>query len=381
MNIGILSMQRVKNWGSFLQSYALKKTIEELGHECSFLDIKPGVGMDKNVLMDLNKRRPIKTTIDRICRFLYYTLTGQIVTRLKAQIFHKKFATRYQREFLPMLGITPDEYEDNKSFDIVVIGSDEVFNCTQQSLWCRTLHLFGDEINAKKIVTYAASFGYTTIDLLEKYGLKSHVKKALENIANISVRDDNSFATIKSLTGKSPEIEVDPVLIYDFTSHMPPTVPEKDYLIVYTYYGRISDPSTIQAIKGYAKSKNKKIISFSYYGWCDKCIIPETPFELLAYFKNSDYVVTDTFHGTVFSMKYNRNFCTLVRDSNRQKLKSLLSQFQLSYRIAQGPSDIQRLLDEKIDFRKTNSIIENEIKKAKDYLERVLGLQQDMNAK
>ena len=52
MNVGILSMQRVKNWGSFLQVFALKKTIENLGHDCSFLDIKPCVGLNKRTAFD-----------------------------------------------------------------------------------------------------------------------------------------------------------------------------------------------------------------------------------------------------------------------------------------------------------------------------------------
>lgn len=375
MNVGILSMQRVKNWGSFLQAYALKRTVEELGHTCSFLDIKPCVGLNKNELIELNKKNSVKTLLDKFFLVSCCILKGQLLARVKGRAFQKEFASKYNNVFLPMLGINPNKYEDDKIFDIVVIGSDEVFNCTQNSPWCRTLHLFGEGIKAKKIVTYAASFGYTDLNALEKYGLKSRVKEALKNISSISVRDQNSYTTIEQLTGKSPELSVDPVMIFDFASYMPSTVPEEDYLVVYSYPGRISDSATVRAIKGYAKLKNKKIISLlSYYGWADKSIIPETPLELLAYFENADYVVTDTFHGTIFSMKYNRNFCTIVRDSNRQKLGFLLSQNELSHRVVKDASDIKYVFDQEIDYNKTNSIIEAETKRAKVYLQTVLRL-------
>ena len=69
-----------------------------------------------------------------------------------------------------------------------------------------------------------------------------------------------------------------------------------------------------------------------YFSWCDEVVIP-TPFEVLAYFKGASYIITDTFHGSVFSIKFNKEFCTIVRDMNSNKLVSLLKQFGLENRI------------------------------------------------
>jgi hypothetical protein len=376
MNVGILSMQRVKNWGSFLQAFALKKTIESLGHDCSFLDIKPCVGLNKNELIELNKKNAVKFLFKRIFRILSCIARGQFLARIKGRAFQRKFSSKYDTLFLPMLGIDPNKYEDDKVFDVVVIGSDEVFNCTQNSPWCRTMQLFGEGVTAKKIITYAASFGYTDLSALKKYGLESRVKKALENISSFSVRDMNSYSMIEQLTGKKAELCVDPVIMFDFSSYMPPKVPMKDYLVVYTYYTRLEDPEIIKAIRNFAASKNKAIVSlFCYYNWCDHSILADTPFELLSYFANADYVVTDTFHGTVFSIKYNKNFVTMVKKNNAQKLKSLLDQFKLTNRIVTAPIEIKCKLEQGIDYTQTNEVINAETLKAKTYLKEAIQIE------
>lgn len=370
-------MQRVKNWGSFLQAFALKKSVEELGHECSFLDIKPGVGLKQYEIWGGGGNSTINIFFKKLFLIIYYCLKGQLFIRFRSRSYQQKFNTKYNKEFLPMLGVDEFNYENNKSFDLVIIGSDEVFNCMQPaSPWGKTLHLFGEEINAKKIITYAASFGYTTIDDLEKHGLKERIINALKKVSTFSVRDMNSYSIIEQLTGKRPELCVDPVMMYDFSSYMPKKVPNKDYLIVYTYQGRIVDADTIKAIKDFAISKNKTIISlYGYYSWCDQSIIADTPFELLAYFANADYVVTDTFHGTIFSIIFNRNFCTILRDTNTQKLKSLLSQFKLTNRIVKTPADIKCQLEQGIDYTDTNTIINAETIKAKAYLREAISLE------
>jgi hypothetical protein len=376
MKVGILSMQRVKNWGSFLQAFALKKSVEELGHECSFLDIKLGVGLTQDEILGVKKDSTINAFFKKLFLVVCYCLKGQLFIRLRSQLHQKEFYTKYNKEFLPMLGVDEFNYEDNKPFDLLIIGSDEVFNCMQpRSPWGKTLHLFGEEINAEKIITYAATFGYTTIDDLEKHGLKERITTALKKISTFSVRDMESYSIIEQLTGKRPELCVDPVMMFDFSSYMPKKVPNENYLVVYTYQGRIADPDTIKAIKDFAVSKNKTIISlYSYYGWCDQSIIAETPFELLTYFANADYVVTDTFHGTIFSIKFNRNFCTIVRDTNAQKLGSLLRQFKLTDRIVKTPADINCRLEQGIDYTDTNAIIDAETIKAKAYLRKVISL-------
>ena len=139
-------------------------------------------------------------------------------------------------------------------------------------------------------------------------------------------------------------------------------------MIVYTYPGLITDKNEINAIRAYAKSKGLQLVSIGhYFPWCDKTIVPH-PFEVLAYFKNASCIVTDTFHGSVFSIKFNKQFCTIVRGMNSNKLTHLLEQFGLQGRIANDVSKLPEIMDTMIEYEPVNAIIAEETSRSITYL-------------
>ena len=354
MKIGILSMQEVKNYGSFLQAFSLKKNIETLGHECDFINIIPGAQIGK-----FKQRRfhNIRLLVERLWGWDW-------LKRLKAIYL---FQTRFKKEFLPFLGVKSG---DTSGFhDIVVIGSDEVFNCAQKTWFGFTPQLYGDDINARKVISYAASFGATTIEKLNELGIENDIGKMLEyNFSKVSVRDENSRFVVKELTGREPVINVDPVLIYDYTPYMPKYKMGTNYMIVYSYPGRISDENEVIAIQRFARKKGLRLLSIGhYFSWCDDVVVP-TPFEVLAWFRDASYIVTDTFHGSVFSIKYNKQFCTIVREMNNQKLTYLLEQFGLVSRIVTDMKKLEDLMDSPISWLPVNEKIEEEEKRSLEYL-------------
>ena len=93
-----------------------------------------------------------------------------------------------------------------------------------------------------------------------------------------------------------------------------------------------------------------------------------TPFEVLAYIKHADYVITDTFHGTIFSIKMKSKFCTIIRESNKNKLLTLLKKLRLEHRSIKNNEDIQKLYDKEIDYSEVENIINFEIDKSIKYL-------------
>lgn len=354
MKVAILSMQEVKNYGSFLQAFSLKKNIEALGHTCEFINIVPGEQLGE---YKQSRFRKIRLLMERLCGW-------DFAKRLK---YIYRFQRRFSKEFLPYLGVERGKV-NTEHYDVVAIGSDEVFNCAQKTWFGFSPQLFGEGLNADKVITYAASFGATDTDKLERLGIKERVVKALGNVSAISVRDGNSYETIRQLLGKEATMNVDPVLIYDYSEYMPKFVDLKDYMIVYTYPGRITDKGEIKAIQDFARNKGLTLVSIGhYFPWVDKTIVP-TPFEVLAYFKNADYIVTDTFHGSVFSLKFNKRFCTIVRDMNSNKLRSLLKQFRLTDRIASSANDIAAIMERPIDYATVNEIISKERNRSIAYL-------------
>lgn len=357
MNVGILSMQKIHNYGSFLQALSLKKQLEERGHNVYFIDILPGKQIASNPAVQGG------SILSKFDRYFF--------KRIENYLLGKKMAKIHIDDYQKYLE-TEKSLPSGQSFDLVIIGSDEVFNATAPSPWGFTTQLFGDVDNAKRVVTYAASCGSTTLESAEKYGITEELRGAMQRLEQISVRDANTADFVTGILGTMPERHVDPVFISSFDEHIP-TLPErKPYLLVYAYANRIDDPREIAAIKAYAKKNNLDILCVGMQQrWCTHNISANA-FELLAYVKNATCVVTDTFHGTVFSIKYNKKFVSLIRESNKNKLGGLLDQFSLLSRSVDALDRFEEIMDAPMNYSATNEKIKGEQQRSYDYLDGIV---------
>ncbi len=354
MKIGILSMQQITNYGSFLQAYALKSMIGELGHDVEFINIERGQQLPEYKISPLHKVRLLlnRLKVKHPLRQLKYTLN-----------LHKRF----DLEFKPELGVKSEGYE-KPHFDVVVIGSDEVFNVAQTTWFGFSPQLFGEGLNAGKVISYAGSFGATTHKILQQLKLDKRIGQMMSAMQSISVRDANSAEIVKKITSRDPVLNVDPVVAYNFDREIVEPRVADDYMLVYTYPGRMNAPEEVQAITAYARRNGLKIIAVAnYFDWVDTVVTPH-PFEVLGYFKHARCIVTDTFHGAVMSLKYNKPFAVIVRGMNSNKLTFLLKQFMLDDRIAASAGEVGRILDSKIDYRPVNEIIDREQSRTMQYL-------------
>lgn len=361
MKIGILSMQKILNYGSFLQAFSLKHQLEKRGGEVYFIDIKQGRTIIENS-SDSQK-------INYASKFDKYFLK-----RIEHYLMGKKMNAIHTDDHKRYLE-TDKALPQSEKFDLAVIGSDEVFNATVPSRWGFSTQLFGKIDNAKHVVTYAASCGSTSFEDAQKYGIVDELREATSNLENVSVRDANSKEFVERITGKIPEVNVDPVFLTDYDEFLPVVKRKKPFMIVYAYPNRITNEEEIQAIKSYAKKNGLDIVCVgNHQRWC-KHNIPANAFELLGYFKAAQCVVTDTFHGTVFSIKYNKKFVTFVRESNYNKLFGLLDTFCLTERIANKPSELEDVMNKKLDFDVVNERIKSEQERSFEYLDKICALE------
>ncbi len=367
-----MSMQRVCNTGSFLQAYGLKSLIESFGHEVVFVDYHIGKPMMKTradwVKYYSLLLRNILINVFTELRFLRFILPESF-----SNIVSKR--DDYRHQFLPLLGIK-EEKAYNTSVDVLVIGSDEVFNCTQLNPDVGfSPELFGDKANAKMIISYAASFGNTTLQKLDYYNKVNDLKVLLKNFSAISVRDTNSHLIIRELMGIEPEINMDPVLMYDFMSSVPNREQRENYIIVYAYRSRITTEEA-ETIKSFADEEGKRLISVSgEIDWCDEHFTGG-PFEVLDLFRHADYAITDTFHGTIFSIINRIRFVSIIRKStggvygNQEKLQDLLERLGLEERSYYFDSkDFDSLIRKKIDYDSVFEVINRERQHTRRYLE------------
>lgn len=318
---GIITHYDVHNHGALLQLTALIRVLKRMGIEAHALRF------DKNYdFLGHELKAKYDVTIKGVGIFIDY-LRKQGIKKTLYNYNKRKTLQKYKADY-DLIG---DYYSESEKLDGVIVGSDEVFALHTGP----TPVFFGHCLPTNHVFSYAGSFGPTTIEDIARLHATAFVKSGLESMSNVTVRDVNSADVVECLTGKRPDIVVDPVLLYGYIDEIAslPKPVEKNYLLVYAYDNRMNTPEEVDAIKKYARSRNMQIISPGFYhGWCDKNIDVD-PINLLAYFKHATEVITDTFHGSVMSIITGAKFAVKTRESNHFKLKNLLNEYGLSNRI------------------------------------------------
>lgn len=353
MKIGIITHYNVHNHGALLQLYALKKVLEKNGNDVKALTFKKNFDFMEE---GLDKKYDI--SVKSVVWYLKYVL--QI--GLKRAFFNIRKKRILDKFKAPMLG---EYYSRAEKLDAVFIGSDEVFSIEAGV----NPFFFGIGVPCSNIYAYAACCGPTDLEFIEQKNMKSLVTAGLCDMKKISVRDKNTYDTVRALTGLETEVVCDPVILYGYADEINRAERKikSEYLLIYAYDNNMNNPEEVEKIKRFAKSKNLRIISAGFYHkWCDKCV-DGSPTDILGYFKYAKYVVTDTFHGSVMSLITNSEFAAKIRE-NKNKLYDLLDRFELSERIIDDFDDLDNCFNESIDYENINKAVKDYREKSSEFI-------------
>lgn len=370
MKICILSMQNVQNFGSLLQSYSLKKIIESLGHEVSFIDIK-NIPEDYILLSEgMQYFSDEKEKYSRIKWKRYLSKVDKyFFNRIKIRRLANKQDDMFEKFRMEQLKVT--EFDNQRQYDICVIGSDEVFNCLTNSRWGFTSQLFGNVEQAKKVITYAASCGATKYELLPAK-VADRIRQVFKNISAFSVRDENTRQFVQKLSDNDINVHLDPVVVGNFDKEMVESQAVNDlpehFCVVYSYYNRVYKPDEIVGISRFCKKHNLEVIAVGAPQMWIKKFLVLSPFQVLKVFSMADFVFTDTFHGTIFASKYSQKFAVMARPSNELKLLDLVFKLGIKEHLINQISEIENTYDIVNDFEKRNRIFQSTYKDTVDYL-------------
>jgi len=297
--VGILTTHDEINYGAFLQAYALQKAISGLGYECLIINYKGFKHWILEYWYVLRAVNPIYF-IRKLFKVFAFR-RDQSKASLTSFSFSKKSINRY-------------------GFETIVLGSDEIWNFKNCIGEVFIPAHYGIGVTAKKIISYAPSFG----SIGKNEQIPNDIKNSLNGLDAISVRDLNSKIIIDQIADKKAEIVVDPTLLIDFTGdEVKPAISR--YILVYIA-GKIPDDLIKQTIE-FSRKNNLKLISVGYRNkWCNSNCIAVSPFEWIGYVKNADYVLTNMFHGTIFSVKYRRSLCIVLSEYRMNKLGYLVNE-------------------------------------------------------
>lgn len=351
MKIGILTFFDGVNFGGYSQTYALHHRLKELG-------------FDNKVINYKNKHSTIMEY-----KSLFYTKKPKIFFNNLMKFIYFRIA---QKKLDTTVKIKNHTDMKNIDLDIAIVGSDEVWNF-ENDLFDIDEAYFGLCFDTITLISYAACFG----KLSTNNDIPNHLKEGLKKFTNISVRDDNSCNMIKKALGTNPPIVLDPTLLYNFDKEISGIKIKLDekYILFYGIGFEEYSNNTIKQIKKFASTKNMKIVSVGFYSlWADISIVSLSPFEWMQYIKNASYVITNMFHGTVFSIKFNKQFLTIGSSKRKNKIESLLGHMGILDRILyfrdtdSNTDDIINVFKLNINYNIVNEIIKNNKKQSEDFL-------------
>lgn len=336
MKVIIVTVFRSTNCGSYLQAYALKRWMEDRGCEVDFLDLR----LDKEQIF-----------IDALSHMRDFNISA-IKDIVKVQIGF--------RPFFRKMNIVSALKAKKKNYDLEIIGGDEIWNMSRRKF--HDISVRGKQIYARNVISYAPS-----INGAKREDFQSEESKiCFQNLNAVSVRDAYSQYILGELTDRKIEMTLDPTFLFsreDYEKIVNPLREEK-FLLLYVSFD--IQQEWVTQIQRMCREENLKIVS---YGWrqkfADKHVIAN-PDTFIQYFLEAEYIITNSFHGTAFSINFRKKFVAIDVDS--QKVKELLKQFDCEDRQSKNPQMAIKTLKKNIDDKRVRELQAQYISNSEEYL-------------
>ncbi|SFR62173.1 polysaccharide pyruvyl transferase family protein [Maribacter stanieri] len=376
--IGIITILNVNNYGAELQAFALHHKLKKMGYEneiINYLYYKNPEYKSENSSRPLIKTSAKNKLKDLVLKWLdkYSALKyPEIAKRRKQRFddFHKKHTatSKAYRSYSELYNAKP-EYEN------YIVGSDQVWNPNNGTNIAPYFLTFAP--NESNKVSYASSFGVGSIN--EVY--YPQYKKWINNLKHISTREADGVDIIKSSTGKNATHVVDPTLLLsknDWKNLMIPYKQSEPYILVFIFKkNKYAEDLAykIQKDTGYKiiricknempLESDDKILNIRDFG----------PAEFLGLYNGASVVLTTSFHGSIFSLIFEKPFYTITPTSknNNSRQESLMNIVGLKNRLLQEGDDVDLTQLKSIDFHDVKSKLDNQIDISIEFLKRSLG--------
>jgi hypothetical protein len=296
--IGVLTFHRCINYGSYWQARCLVEGLRTAGHDAVLLDHVSDRVNRAEWRCALSPLLPAPTAAPD--RRLY---------RAKVDRFLDAFAG------LPLSAqFALDEPEGMEPCDLVIVGSDEVWNL-RHPWYGRHRLFFGDRLKTNRLASYAASFGNHDVH----DGLDPGLARDLDAFSHISVRDANSRALVEQSLGRVPALVLDPCLQF------PPKVrPDDNLADAIVVYGHSFPGWLQQRVAALARASGRRLISLGYRNdWADEQRLDLGPAAFARAMAGASAIVTIFFHGCVFALLNGKPFISAVSPYRSNKITAL----------------------------------------------------------
>jgi hypothetical protein len=349
LKIGILTFHDVYNPGAFLQAYATQELLTRMGHNAEIINYNPPAHRYHPVRYALKQGKRLPLKLKQWCDAFVRDLAFE-----KARRLHLKRSILFETR----------EDIAKTHYDAVLVGADIVWNFKNKNLGMDPVY-FGEGLSTDRLIAFAPSCGACSVDDI----IPEYVSKGLERFDSISARDPNTAEIVKKASGLSAEVICDPTFhIIDQIEDFPNEDLRRDFILVYLLPGHTSEGLIKQALALSAKTGLPIYAVLYRHKWADKNIIHCGPFEWLDLTRNATFVITNTFHGTIFSILTKANFVLEYNELIRSKTERMVSSAGLDARVFTQDSDLSAMFEAEIDYDRAFSYFRSEASKALSYL-------------
>ena len=373
--IGIITFHCADHHGAVLQCYALRKYLCNKGNDARVINYYPKSVTDWYTIFpskDTIKRKTANGNIKK----LFSDLIPDCIRFTGERISKRRKYDRFRKDFLE---ITDKKYRTIKEgvkfgYDIYIAGSDQIWNplLTGDSLDKNYVLSFVEQGKVK--ASYAASIGRDNID-----SYADELVPLVNKLDYVSVREESARKLLidKDELDKEVEVVIDPVFLLEGKEweEIIKSIKCYDSKFIFLYMLTVNQEAIDLANELSAKT-GYPIVHYFYGKFKKKinnpakCFYFEGPLELLWYIKNAEYVVTDSFHGTSFSVLFEKEFYIFTGGA-KGRICDLLNCLELESRICNGKGIEIIKTNEKIDYSNTKNRIDNYVSGSKKYLEKV----------
>lgn len=383
MKIGIITVQRAPNFGAQLQCYALYSYLRGQGHDVEIIDL---LRPFHSAYIKSKKYKPVQTLP---IRKIFSKWIRPKIKRLLSSDFRKNlekersFLQMHQSEFLRLnekfalfenkmkysraYKSIDDLYDNPPNYDVYITGSDQLWNPSQP--YCVEPYFLTFVKNGGIKMSYATSIGVSKLPrtMIQQYvgWLKTYKK--------ISVREQTAVKILSNEGLDNIERNIDPTFLVSSQEWKQLAIPPKidNYLFYFTLSQRVD---LLQAALDIAKTNNLKLVYRKKTNRMEMDdpdvigLIDISPEEWLGLILHASYVITDSFHGTAFSIIYRKDFSSIIPNESKRgsRISDMLDLFGLNKRLISEEMPMKALCN--IDYTNVNAILQREIEKATKYL-------------
>lgn len=334
MKTATVTFHAAHNYGSVLQAYALQQTILGLGHENRIIDFRTACQVDLyNVF---TKRKGARYFVKNLCRGMHYSALKKKHHRFEAFIGSKLLLTEERYTSFQELE------QADLDYDCYVAGSDQIWNPIPADFdWVYYLPF----IKSGKRIAYAPSLGPFSSVGDEK--VQKQIAEYVSMFDHVTVRDNDAAEKMYKLTASTPQVVVDPTLLLDKVTWeslvTPKRIHEGRYIFFYTLF---ADSEMIDMVKALSKKFGLPVVVSNFSNQHDVLNPFEKhydsgPLEFLNLIYHADMVITSSFHGTAFSVIFQKKLYS-IRGNRDARISTLLNAVGMSECVVSNVEDIRK---------------------------------------